>query len=59
MGWIGMTQAKKTFGTGGIGMKGMMMFNFLLVILGILVSPIVMVALWIYWANRRDRTNDE
>ena len=53
-----MTQAKKTYLT-AIGMKGMMMFNFLLVILGILVSPIVMVALWIYWANRRDRTNDE
>lgn len=40
-------------------MKGMMMFSFLLVILGVLVSPIVMVAFWIYWANRRDKTNDE
>ena len=54
-----MIHQKKTFGTGGIGMKGMMMFSFILVMLGILISPIVMVALWIYWANRRDKTNDE
>ena len=54
-----MTRAKKSFGTLGIGMKGMMMFSFLLVILGVLVSPVIMVVLWVYWANRRDRSNDE
>ena len=59
MGWIGMIQEKKTFGTLDIGMKGMMMFSFLFVILGVLVSPIVMVVLWVYWANRRDKSKDE
>jgi len=56
---IGMKQAKKTFGTLDIGMKGMMMFSFILVMLGILVSPIVVVIFWIYWANRRDRSGDD
>lgn len=42
-----------------IGMKGMWMFSFLLVILGILISPIIMVLLWVYWANRRDKSKDE
>jgi len=53
-----MTQAKKTYLT-AIGMKGMMMFSFILVMLGILISPIVVVTFWIYWANRRDKSNDE
>ena len=56
---IGMKQAKKRFWTLDIGMKGMMMFSFLLVMLGVLVSPIILVILWIYWANRRDRSGDD
>jgi len=54
-----MKQAKKTFGTLDIGMKGMMMFSFILVMSAILVSPIVVVIFWIYWANRRDRSGDD
>ena len=53
-----MIHQKKTNLT-NIGMKGMMMFSFILVILGILISPVVVVTLWIYWANRRDKKYDD
>ena len=59
MGWIGMIPQRKSLKSPNIGMKGMWMFSFLLVILGVLVSPIILVVLWVYWANRRDRSKDE